>query len=278
MRIDLPFYSGITLKLATGPADDQSYPTAKIQKGLILIYEGQELCEEAVGFGVPVLKLGLRSIFPGDLELSPLGDGYPGAIRAMFKMNLEERLRKSGSTVITNPILYGSKNIMAAFIRRLPFMRTLLTRTSSLLRSLFSWETTYEPSSSPSYVALNFFLEPQTGRIKVELDRQVLSQEGISEVIVMNEQGARHFDQYQDIDGVSLLEGEIGLWDQVSAKEATFISRKAGISFSLPQVSGSRLYRGRELIGTRLAWSGFGYTFAPSLGHFAYEIRLDRLP
>ena len=34
------------------------------------------------------------------------------------------------------------------------------------------------------------------------------------------------------------------------------------MSFSLGQAPGARLYRGRELVGSRLAWAGFGYVAA----------------
>jgi hypothetical protein len=77
----------------------------------------------------------------------------------------------------------------------------------------------------------------------------------------MNEQGAHYFDRYQDSDGISAVGKEIGIWDQVGAANATFVDLDHQISFSLPQVDGANLYRGRELIGRRLAWSGFGYSF-----------------
>lgn len=278
MRIDLQMSSGITLKLASGLSSEPSYSTARIQKGLILIYEGQELCEEAVGFGVPVLKRGLQTIFPGEVELFPLVDGYIDKIRARFKMDLEERIRKAGTGTIRNPIVYRTKNIFAALIRRLPATRNLLTRTSNLLRSRLSWETTYEPSSFCTWITLTYSVDPNTSRIMVGLDERELGQSGVSEVIVMNEQGARLFDQYQDTNGLSLVDREIGCWDQVWADKAMFISRQLGISFSVSRVNGASLYRGRELIGSRLAWAGFGYSFPPSLTDFNYEIKVSRQP
>ena len=44
------------------------------------------------------------------------------------------------------------------------------------------------------------------------------------------------------------------------------------------QVEGARLYRGRELIGSRVAWAGFGYSFPAALGTITYELRIERLP
>jgi hypothetical protein len=94
----------------------------------------------------------------------------------------------------------------------------------------------------------------------------------------MNEQGAHHFDQYQDSDGISEIGNKIGCWDQVTAASASFSSSGLQLAFSLPQENGARLFRGREMIGKRLAWSGFGYSFPPSLNHFSHEITIKRLP
>ncbi len=277
MRVDLQLNSGITLKMATGPSRDPLYPTARIQKGLILLYEGRELCEEAVGFGVPILKRGLQAIFPGGVELSPQLDSTSNVMHARFRMDLEERLTKKDSRAIQNPLIYAGKNSLAAIIRERPAFRGTLTRLSSLLRKKLAWETTYEPSAFSTWLNLSYFLDTHTGRIRVELDARGLSEAGITEVVLMNEQGARFFDQYQDTNGVTLEGSQIGCWDPVLANEATFLSRELGITFSLPYVTGARLFRGRELIGTRLAWAGFGYSFPPSLTFFSYEIKVKKL-
>jgi len=277
MEITLPISFNLALKITSGLTVGMSYPTGRIQKGLILLDGGEELCEEAVGFGVPILKCGLQSIFPGELELTTLNGNFTRGVHAIFKLNLEEKIAKTGSGTINNRILYGSKNILAASIRRWPFIRGLLTHTSNLLRARLGLVTTYEPADFSTYLSLTYSIDPSTGRIKVELDKQDPFPSEISEVILMNEQGARHFDQYRDTDGISVRGKEIGCWDQVTAAEASFISPRRQISFSLPQVSGARLYRGRELIGKRLAWSGFGYSFPPNLEHFKYVITIKRL-
>jgi hypothetical protein len=96
-------------------------------------------------------------------------------------------------------------------------------------------------------------------------------------VAVMNEQGARPFDCYRESNGISLRGMEIGTWDEVTAEEASFISTAHGLGFSLRQVPGARLYRGRELIGDRLAWSGFGYSIPPTVTRFTYDLRIGRV-
>jgi hypothetical protein len=56
------------------------------------------------------------------------------------------------------------------------------------------------------------------------------------------------------------------------------VSPAHGLVFSLRQVEGARLYRGRELVGSRLAWSGFGYVLPPGIESFRYEISVGRSP
>lgn len=278
MKIDLPLNNGISVQISSGTDRGISYPTGRIQKGWTLFCDGQDLSEEAVGFGVPILKRGLQAIFPGEVELYAHENSSPVKFSARYKLNLEEKIARSGTGTINNRLVYTSKNFLAALIRRLPIVRKLLTGTSNLLRSTFSLKTTYEPNGFFTYVTLTYSLDADAGKIVVELIGKDFIPDSISEIIVMNEQGAHHFDQYHEADGTRKSGNEIGCWDEVLAASAAFISSRHRISFSLPQVPGARLYGGRELIGSRLAWSGFGYSFPPQLDHFSYAISIKRLP
>jgi hypothetical protein len=211
------------------------------------------------------------------VELTLLDGDSARRIRANFTLNLEEKISKPGTGEINNQLLYASKNRLAALIRRLPWLRGLLTQSSNFLRSTLAWETTYEPANFVTQLLVTYAVDPEAGKIEVELDGQDYLRLGITEIIMMNEEGARFFDHYQDSDGISLVGNEIGCWDPVRAAEASFIDHKHQISFSLSQVEGATLYRGRELIGKRLAWSGFGYSFAPSLDLIRYTITVKKI-
>jgi hypothetical protein len=278
MKIEFPLSHGIKLVISSETYLGTGYPTARIQKGLVLFCDGQSLVEEAVGFGVPILKRGLQTIFPGQIELFPHEGRSSNRVSARYNMNLVEKIAKSDGDTLNNRQVYAGKNLLAGLIRSLPFLRGLLTRTSSLLRSALDWQTTYEPINFFTHVTLTYSIDAALGRVLVELIGQEYIPNSVSEIIVMNEQGAHQFDQYQDSDGISEIGNKIGCWDQVKAASASFSSSELQVAFSLPQKSGAKLYRGRELIGKRLAWSGFGYSFPPSLNHFSYEITIKRLP
>lgn len=278
MKLEFPIGQDLGLKIASGLDRGSPFPTAKLQKGLVLLCAGQDLSEEAVGFGVPILKRGLLTIFPSEVDLYLHGGTLQTKVSARYKLNLEERIVRNGNSSIKSKLIYAGKNGLAATIRRIPIMRKLLTNTSNLLRSRLAWQTTYEPSDFSTYMVLSYTIEEDNGMVLVELVGGDFLSSSISEVVVMNELGAHHFDQYRDSNGIYLRGDEISCWDPVEAEGASFIDQNHKISFKLGQVPGARLYRGRELIEPRLAWSGFGYSFPPDKKGFKYGITFEKLP
>ena len=270
--------AGLSLKIGALTANGKEYPTTQLQKGLILLHDGQELAEEGVGFGVPVLKQGIRTIFPGHIELASQRRGSVWELTATFRLNLEEKIAAPGRASVESKPLYVVKNSLAALIRRFPRLRGLLTAASNGLRWMLGWETTFEDAGFCTTVKMIYTVASQTGKVDVEVDTSDLPTDSITEVVVMNEQGAHHFDRYLDSGGTSLGGKEIGCWDEVTAEEASFISSSHRVAFTLGRVKGARLFRGRELIGSRLAWSGFGYSFPPAVERFSYTVKIERVP
>jgi len=277
MDISIPLFSEICLKIGPVSTNGESYPTSRLQKGLILISNDQELAEEGVGFGVPVLKLGVKTIFPGGIELACSEERSCQEIKAIFFMNLEERLTSQSLGSVKSRSLYWIKNHLADVYRRFPPARGPLTAISNSLRSSFGWQTTFEEAGYNYAVKVTYTVDSQAGVIAVEVDATGVPEAGVTEMILMNEQGAYHFDTYSDSSGL-LLRGEaIGSWDEVTAERASFLSSAHHLAFTLQQIDGARLFRGRELIGSRLAWSGFGYCLPPTSRRFAYTLGIERL-
>ena len=244
----------------------------------MLNYRGLDLAEEAVGFGLPVLKQGLQTIFPGNIELELMHRDSIWVVTAIYTMNLMEKIARPGTASLKSKYLYTAKNYLAALIRQFPPARTPLTALSSGLRRLFGWETTYEDAGVRDEVRMVFTVNQSLGSLLVKVDTAALPRQAVTEVIVMNEQGAQPFDQYRDSSGTCLSGKKIGCWDEVAAEEASFASSTHRIAFSLHRVAGARLFRGRELIGSRLAWAGFGYSFPPTARGFSYTVRFEKLP
>lgn len=277
MDITIPLFSEVSLKIGPVFAIGEDYPTSRLQKGLILISNGQELAEEGVGFGVPVLKMGVKTIFSGEIDLACLEEGACQVIAATFHMNLQERLTNRNLGSVQSRSLNWIKNHLADVHRRFPPARGFLMALSNTLRSSFGWQTIFEDAGYNHAVKVMYTIDSQTGVITVDVDTNGAPNNSVTEVIVMNEQGAQHFDTYSDSSG-TLLQGEaIGSWDEVTAERASFICSAHRLAFTLQQIDGARLFRGRELIGSRLAWSGFGYCLQPTSQRFAYTLAVERL-
>ncbi|MCX9025362.1 MAG: hypothetical protein OIN85_04610 [Candidatus Methanoperedens sp.] len=90
----------------------------------------------------------------------------------------------------------------------------------------------------------------------------------------MNELGANHFDSYRDSNGLFLRGKAIGTWDETIADETSFIDFRDSIAFTLNRVKEARMFRGRELVEGRLAWSGLAYVLPHDIINFTYDIRI----
>jgi len=278
VKLAVPLSSGLLLAIAERAGAGEGYPTGRLQKGLLLFVDGQDLSEEGVGFGVPILKRGRQTVFAGGLELAQRRRGPVSEVTAVFEMNLVERLAKPGAASLTSRPLYAAKDSLAALHRRCPALRGPLTAASNALRRSFGWETTFDETEPVARLTLTYSIFGGEGRVAVAADLSGLSGDGVTEVVVMNEQGGHHFDRYVDARGTTLQGSEIGAWDEVGAVSASFVSPVQRVAFSLGQAEGARLRHGRELIGSRVAWSGFGYSFSPALRRFDYELRIARTP
>jgi hypothetical protein len=276
LELSVPLFDG--LSLLTDPSTGAGrYPTARLQKGLLLADGGRSLAEEGVGFGVPILKRGAVTVFPGSVDLAAHRSSGRWEVTAAYEMNLVERLAKPGGGRVKSDTLHAAKNALAALHRRSRLLRGPLTATSATLRRAFGWETAYEETASWATLTVTHAIRGELGTIDITVDMTGLPSDGVTEVVLMNEQGARYFDRYRDSSGADLHGAEIGTWNEVHAEKASFVSDAHAVAFTLGQADGARLNRGRELIGSRLAWSGFGYSLPPVFGRFSYRLSIDRV-
>ncbi len=269
--MSLPLGDGLIITMREGRARDPRFPTGRLQKGLVLALRGRDLAEEGVGFGVPVLKRGTQTVFPGGASLSWRRRGDGVELTAAFTLNLVERLA-GGASGVRSPAFYRARDALAALHRRAPALRDPLTQLSSAVRDALGWVTTFEEIEPLGVVRVDMSAPGDKGTIALRVDTTGVRGGGVTEIVVMNELGAGAFTQYHDSDGVSLEGDQIGTWEAVTAARASFASAAHDVSFSVAQAQGARLYRGRELVGARLAWAGFAYSLPPRCPGFAYDL------
>jgi hypothetical protein len=271
-------FADFSLAIADQPLCGDGQANARLAKGLLLVREGKDLVEKAVGFGVPILKRGPRTIFPGSIHLAENQECGDWSVTATYEMNLVERLARAGSGSPTSTPFYAARDALAALHRRLPLLRGVLTATSNTLRRSFGWATIFEETTTCATVTVTYDVYADEGRVHVVIDLGGVPKTSVSEVMIMNELGARTFNRYFDAAGTSLEGIAIGTWNKVAAESATFVCAGSGVSCSLRQEPEARLYRGRELVGSRLAWSGFGYSLPPAAKQFSYDVHFARTP
>jgi hypothetical protein len=251
-----------------------AYPTGRLRSGLVLLDRGHDLSEEGVGFGVPVLKRGLQTVFPGGMELRVTSEEPDWQATAVYRLDLVERMKGRGGTVRPR-LVYAAKDSLAAVHRRVPALRRPLAATSNALRRELGWSTVYEPVALVASVPVTYTVRGGEDVISVAADLTGVPA-SVTEIVLMNELGAGHFDRYEDSSGASLTGAAVGTWDEVTAATASFVSSRRRLAFTLARVSGARLLRGREAVDGRLAWAGFGYSVRPGAPSLAYDVHVER--
>ncbi len=275
MDISIPMNDETQLFIHDHVKRDNPFPTSQIQKGFLLFHRGKDLSAEAVGFGVPVIKCGLHTIFPGEVKLSETRPAGEYQVDALYSLNLEEKTVGENNGKTISGFLNQGKLWLSAFIRRLPWSRKPLMHLSKLLRFTFHWQTEYLDSEMRFRIPIQYKFHKNTMAVIVDLSQ--VKDDRITEIVIMNEQGAKYFNHYRDSDGKEIQGNEIGCWDEVKAPEATFVDPQRKISFSLKQVPGAKLFRGLEMADSRLAWSGFGYTFSPRRKKIRYTLKIGKI-
>ena len=287
MRTIFALGSGLALAVAEPPAAGGRpdpgaagpYPTNGLQKGLLLLDEGQELSSEGVGFAVPVLKRGPRAVFPGSAEIT-VHRGSPRSVTMTFTMDRVERLGGRRHRLFLHRPLDEAREAFALLYRRVPVLRRPLLAASNGIRWLLRVRTRFEQTTPVAVVPVTCTAGEQPGDVLVSADLSHLP-DVVTEVVLMNELGADVFSRYVDSDGADLRGAGIGAWNQVRAATGSFLAEEGGVAFTLesdpdPGAPGVRLYRGREVARGRLAWAGFGYSLRPGPLSFTYRLHLGR--
>jgi len=248
----------------------QNMKTASLQKGLILLYNGAEVVGEGTGFGVPIGKYSDETFFSGSSFLQVHKQENSVIIRKEFLMdmiardkfrNLKLENMKLRSKIDSVSLLYQKHKRLAQFILH---AKGLLFK--------FGVESVFIRTSPKGKVIVTYTID--RNRILVKLSFSRLDRNNLQKVFVLNEQGAHFFRKYSDSEGLKLDDEEIGAWDGVTAQSAKISDKKDRIAFSLKNVEGTMLRRGREMVKGSLNWIGLDYELNPEDDQFEYEIEI----
>lgn len=263
-----------------GHADgNRDYASAQLQHGPTLVFRGVDLAEEGVGFGVPIVKLGNRTVFAGgadliDVETDASENGGP-VIELAYRLDREE-----GALLFTNrrrrreapAALAAVRDRLASAHRGHPAVRPLIDGFNTFLRRIFHARTRYRPVPPVGVVRVRYSFTDSGRSMQIRAALDHLADPGVTEIIFMNELGAHHFTRYHDSDGTILDGAAIGSWGEITAHEAALSDPIRGLSFAVTRAPGARLFRGRELAPDRLAWAGFAFVVPPGVQTFTYRV------
>lgn len=267
----IPINGRISILIGDTWIKQNEYASGRIQKGLLLAIDENDLSEEGIGFGAPILKVNHKAIFPGSAQITTVRDRDKTIVTVDYDLNLVERMTIKGNK-IDNRAFYRMKKYLSCLHRECPCIRKMLTQASNTLRFYFDIETRFEEVTSFGIVHVLYVIH--AGNILINVDTSRVKKYNCTGIMLMNEQGANYFDKYHDSSGLSLKGNAIGTWDETFADRASFEDTSHKFEFTMQKVAGAKLFRGRELVPGRLAWAGLAYSIPPDTTNFSYNIRL----
>ncbi|MFX1263631.1 MAG: hypothetical protein ACFFAZ_16345 [Promethearchaeota archaeon] len=248
--------------------------SSPVQKGLLPSASGNlaEMCEEGVGFGVPILQYKRDFYFPGTAVVSEEGRVRGDNAWKCFSMNLIDRRQQQDSESINSFSWVFQRMYNRAY--KSPQGRRILQLMTSRLgfNAPDSDPSVFFRVKSKGSILAAYRLNADTGVITVKLDFSGIDVSGLQHIYVSNELGGSYFDVYTDSSGIKLKGDEIGGWDRIHAAWAAFLSPAMNIGFRVDIPNRIRAFRGREIIGRDICWSGVIFMLSPACSELKYDI------
>jgi len=245
--------------------------TARLQKGLVLMFNEKEIIEEGMGFGVPVAIFSDKTYFSGSAQVSSSEDGKNKTILKHFFMDTVSRKSWKGGVYVDNPLYKLFSGSLASTYRDYPASRRVIFPLIKL-RNKVGVRTHFTKVESRGEVTVTYKIKRNGLDITADLTK--LNKNHCRKVLLLNEQGSTFFRKFFDSDSLSFTDEKIGAWDLIKVDWACFSNLDNTLSFCLRGLPNCRLFRGREHIRGRLAWAGMGYELSPNLDFFNYKVQI----
>lgn len=244
---------------------------AQLQKGLVLVLDGEELVEEGIGFGAPVVVYDDRPYFSTSAEVIVQPRGNRNVIVKSFLMDTVSR-KRVGKNFYVNDSLYKffHERFHTVYVNNKklnPAFNWLMA-----LRRILRIETEFIKVEPRGRAIVQFTFHPDS--IDIEVSLRQLDTRSCREILILNEQGASFFKKYQDSNRQTLIDEEVGAMEKVDAESASFATMNDKAQFTLMNDKTTEFFRGREKTRGRFSWAGFGYSLSPSTRVFRYTISL----
>jgi len=241
---------------------------ADLQKGLIFVYQGEELVGEGTGFGVPIARYQDKTYFPGSstVQIFQKVDCITAIKKFSLDMIYELKFRKARiESTITRKLL----RYLSELYQKHKHWRPILQQN---LLGHFGVQTNFVRTKPVGHVVVTYRVE--TSLIHVKADFKLLKKEGLQKVFLLNEQSSKHFRKYFDSNGAVLFDKHIDAWDNVEADWTCIYNESGEVGFRLWNAKDAILRRGREFLEGTLDWVGLDYEIGPEKTFFEYDIEV----
>ncbi|MFW9802316.1 MAG: hypothetical protein ACFFFC_06680 [Candidatus Thorarchaeota archaeon] len=234
------------------------------------------MCEEGVGFGVPLLQYRRDFFFPGKASVSK--EGVVGGKNAwkQFDVNLVERHQTNRFETI-QAFSWVYQRIYNRLYKSVQG-RKLLDLTE-IRRRRTGERMGRSPSKffrvkSKGEIQTSYELDIKGRSMQVKMDFSNIERASLQHIYVSNELGGSMFDHYTDSSGLKLLKEAITGWDRISADWAAFCAPEIDFGYRVKIPKEAEAFRGREIIGPDISWSGVILMLPPSSVNLQYSIEL----
>jgi hypothetical protein len=241
---------------------------ANLQKGLIIVYEENELVGEGTGFGLPVLVCSDQTYFSGSSTIRVAQQDDRWIIRKEFIMDRTARNRFRNVT-LENRLARDLIAYLPRLYQMHPKLRFL--RLKGVTQRI-DISTSFLQIKPIGKVTVTYAVEKQ--RISISADFKDLERDKLEKMFMLNEQGSRFFRKYSDSQGTKLEDSKIGAWDGIRAEWASLKLPDNKVGFRLWKKKNSILRRGREYLKGSLDWVGLDYELSPETLIFEYPVEI----
>jgi hypothetical protein len=245
--------------------------TAKLQKGVILVFSERELVEEGLGIGAPIClyRDGARFSLNATTFVN-VSKTHPSIVK-VYSMNAIESKRFRRGIVRPGSCAKLFLRILEKAYRGIRHLHVGATIMLDLI-SMMGLTNEYAECCSKGEVHVTY--APSKGGLQINVDFGHLATEGLKALIIGNEQGGGLFTEYSDSSGDRLEGRQIEPWRPTSAEWATLSSPEFSVGFRLRRPDGWRIVRGREVVKNRISWSGLNLVYygIPTLKALEYRV------
>ena len=253
---------------------------SSLQKGLVLVRQGEELIGEGSGFGLPIVKYSEKTylsstatVVVSNISENESEDSFL-RITKRFMMDTISRKTLGDKIFVDGPAYNRVSRLIQRKYRESPSSRWITKPLVELRNPLFGIRTLFCRVQPKGYVTMVYDIF--SGRIVVRADFTKVSKQRCERFYLMNEQSSTFFREYSDSDGKVFKDEEIGAWDRVEARCATLSDINDEVGFTLERLPDCELFRGRERIRGRFDWAGLDYELNSGIDSFEYAVHFDK--